>query len=134
MANLKLDWSTAEVHDGTLTVSLDGKPTGAWWATFERTAHLLDHGTWPEIKRGKRKIEVEEVEEGTEERLRFFLESVVQEANAEQGKDEEDDSEAGSGAETPDETPEQENEADPDREMTDRFRSFASSEERDSAS
>lgn len=128
MTDLKLDWSTAEVQSGTLTVSLDGKPSDQWGASFERTAHLLDRGSWPEIKLGKRKIEVKGVQEGSEERLRFFLESVVQEANAEQGEDEEE-SEQDGAPEAAEENSEPEQDADPDREMTDRFRSFAGPEE-----
>jgi hypothetical protein len=131
MTHLKLDWSTAEVQSGTLTVSLDGKPSDQWEASFERTAHLLDRGTWPEIKLGKRKIEVKGVEEGSEERLRFFLESVVQEANAEQGEDEEESKRDGE-PESAEETSETEQETNPDREMTDRFRSFAGSEDEES--
>jgi hypothetical protein len=125
MSDLQLDWSTAEVSEGKLTVSLDDKPGGQWVASFERTATLLDHGTWPEITLKKRQIIVKQVEPGTEERLRFFLESVIQEANAEQGSDQEEDS-----ADEPeeDEAPEGEDsqaEDDPDTEMTDRFQSFA---------
>ncbi len=124
MGNLQLDWSTAEVSGGKLSVSLSDKPDGEWAAVFERTALLLDRGTWPEIKLKKGTITVKDLEEGSEEKLRFFLESVVQEANAEQEPDEADEDaseeETESGAEEADQ------ESDPDREMTDRFRAFAS--------
>lgn len=124
MADLQLDWSSAEVSEGKLTVVLDGKPTDEWRASFERTVKLLDRGTWPGIELSKRRITVEEVEPGSEERLRFFLESAVQEANGEQPSDEDEDEDRESDADEAEERGE--SEADPDREMADRFRSFAS--------
>ncbi len=133
MTNLQLDWNTAEVSEGKLTVSLDEKPGDEWVASFERTATLLDRGTWPEIKLKKRQIVVKQVEPGSEEKLRFFLESVVQEANAEHGSDEEEDSghepeeDAASEEDSPDDD-------DPDAEMTGRFRSFAGEGEKASDS
>jgi hypothetical protein len=125
MSDLRLDWNTAEVNDRKLTVSLDEKPGDEWVASFERTATLLDHGTWPEIKLKKRQIVVQQVDPGGEEKLRFFLESVVQEANAEHGSDDDDDE---NSPDEPDEDSDEEDsqaDDDPDAEMTDRFRSFA---------
>ena len=126
MTNLQLDWSTAEVSDGKLTVSLDERPTDEWAASFERTAQLLDRGTWPDIKLKKREIIVKEIEAGSEERLRFFLESVIQEANAEHTSDEDEEQRGASGE---DEEAGEEAENDPDREMTERFRGFADAAE-----
>lgn len=130
MTDLQLDWSSAEVSGGKLTVGLDDKPTDEWRASFERTVKLLDRGTWPEIELKKQKVSVASVEPGTEERLRFFLESAVQEANGEQSSDEDE------GAEAEEEDAEEERDArgesdeeDPDREMGDRFRSFASGQD-----
>jgi hypothetical protein len=123
MSNLQLDWSTAEVSDGKLSVSLDERPSDEWTASFERTAQLLDRGTWPDIKLKKREITVKAIEAGDEERLRFFLESVVQEANAAAGSDDQEESEASADPE-PEETG-SDREPDPDREMTERFRGFA---------
>lgn len=134
MTNLQLDWNTAEVSEGKLTVSLDEKPGDEWVASFERTATLLDRGTWPEIKLKKRQIVVKQVEPGSEEKLRFFLESVVQEANAEHGPDDDEDEDS------PDEPGEDSDEEDspddddPDAEMTGRFRSFAGEGEKASDS
>jgi hypothetical protein len=129
MADLQLDWSGAEVSQGKLTVPLDGKPTDEWRATFERTVALLDRGTWPGIELSKEKIKVAEVEPGTEERLRFFLESAVQEANGEQPEDDEDREDE----ETEDDE-ESDDSEDPDRQMADRFRSFASESGSESSS
>lgn len=125
MTNLQLDWGSAEVSEGKLTVSLNDKPSDEWAASFERTAQLLDRGTWPEIRLKKRSIAVGQVEPGSEENLRFFLESVVQEANAATGQDE--DEASAESPEDEDETDDSESESDPDREMTERFRGFAGS-------
>jgi hypothetical protein len=115
MADLQLDWSSAEVSQGKLSVSLDGKPTKEWRARFERTVQLLDHGTWA-------------VEPGSEEKLRFFLDSVVQEANGEQPDENDDEERDGDQVET-----EPEADDDPDREMTDRFRASAPERPADSS-
>ena len=130
MNNLQLDWSTAEVSDGKLTVSLDGKPNSDWAASFERTVQLLDHGTWPGVKLKKRAITVKDVEPGTEEKLRFFLDSAVQEANAEAGSDEEENGASEDKGPEDDERDEAEGDAagDPDQEMTERFRAFGGEE------
>ena len=124
MTQLELDWSTAEVSDGKLTVSLDGKPGDDWSASFQRTAALLDRGTWPDVKLKKREITVKGVEDGSEESLRFFLESVVQEANAETANEDEE----ADRPEPESQADESRSAEDPDREMTERFRSFAGSE------
>jgi hypothetical protein len=133
MADLQLDWSSAEVSQGKLTVTLDGKPTDEWRVTFERTVQLLDRGTWPGIELSKQKIKVAEVEPGTEERLRFFLESAVQEANGEQPEDDEEDEDS-EDEDSEDDEERDDSEEDPDREMADRFRSFASGSASASAS
>jgi hypothetical protein len=127
MSNLQLDWSSAEVSDGKLTVRLDDKPDSEWSARFERTVQLLDHGNWPDINLKKGQITVKQIEEGSEERLRFFLESAVQEANGESEPDQEAEKD-----ETEDE--DEPSEDDPDVEMTDRFRAFASEGEAREAS
>lgn len=136
MTNLQLDWSTAEVSEGKLTVSLDERPTDEWVASFERTAQLLDHGTWPGVKLKKQEISVKQVEPGSEEKLRFFLESVVQEANAAQGPDDEASEDEQPDEEEPGDEPEDEEDpgadSDPDREMTDQFQSFAGGSEKSS--
>ncbi len=120
MADLQLDWSSAEVSRGKLSVSLDGEPTKQWRASFERTVQLLDRGTWADIELSKRMITVAAVEPGSEEKLRFFLDSAVQEANGEQPDENDDEERDGDHDET-----EPEADDDPDREMTDRFRADA---------
>ena len=71
---------------------------------------MLDAGQLGEIKVGKRKLRISHVTDGSEERLRHFLESVVTEAN--------------SAHPSPSPAPE-ETESGPDAGMTRRFRSFA---------
>lgn len=120
----QLDWSSAEVRDGTLAVALDGERSDAWTASFERTATLLNHGNWSDVKLGKHKVRIEPVVAGEEERVRHFLESVVLQANTDAGFD------AEAGQEEPvaeqDEAREQgEDEVRADEQMTERFRSFA---------
>lgn len=133
MGDLQLDWSSAEVNQGKLTVSLNDKPNDEWQARFERTVQLLDRGTWPGIELSKRKITVAEVEPGTEERLRFFLESAVQEANGEQPSDQDEDEDREQEAAEDDEERGESGE-DPDREMAERFRSFASGQDQKDSS
>jgi hypothetical protein len=119
----KLDWSSAEVSDGKLSVAVDGKLSSAWKGSFETVAQLLNHGDWPAIKLKKGTVKVEDVRPGDEEKLRHFLESVVQQANADQTPPEEqqepdgdDDRDQGAGEGKP---------SQPDEEMATRFRAFA---------
>jgi hypothetical protein len=79
---------------------------------------LLGGGSWGEVSLKKEKIAVTDVPEGDEEQVRFFLESVVQQANAVHVEpDEEEDP-----AEEPD--GEDAGEDDADARMTSRFRDF----------
>lgn len=43
---VKLDWSSAGVHDGKLVIDLEGKLQKGWADAFNRTTHLLNRGTW----------------------------------------------------------------------------------------
>src|SRR5947209_13284542 len=81
-AQPQLDWSQAEVKDGRLSVSLAGDPPPGWKETFEKTAALLGSGEWDVVRLKKQTVRVEGVSAGSEDKLRHFLESVVQQANA----------------------------------------------------
>jgi hypothetical protein len=124
MAAPGLNWSRAEVKDATLVVSLEGElPTG-WKKSFERTVTLLGGGDWGQVQLKKGSVRVSDVEAGTEEKLRHFLESVVEQANADHPPAEPDSSA------TDDDDADAETDADdeadaPDTQMTERFRSFA---------
>src|SRR3954454_5086529 len=104
-----IEWSGAEVHDGTLTVPLAGKAPKAW---RERVTAVIDRlgGDGVEIKKGR--LVVGAVEPGRESDVHHLLESAVLQANADLGEDddEHDEDEA----------------SEADREMTAAFRGFAS--------
>ena len=131
MEPLQLDWSTAGVSDGTLTVDLTDKPPKEWRNTFERTAALLGARSWPVTLNSKKgSVKVASVQPGDEERVRQLLEGAVLEANStlvsEQalfdGQPADDDEqehgpESGSESDAP--------EASRDEELTGRFREFA---------
>jgi hypothetical protein len=120
----RLDWSTAEVADGRLTVALEGDPPKGWKHSFETVARLLSHGEEPSVTLKKGEVRVDGLRPGDEEKVRHLLESVVQQANAdhrppEQEQRDEDDEDG-------DKVPlEQIGQSGPDAEMADRFRSFA---------
>ena len=123
MSEPQLDWTQAEVRNGKLTVSVAGDPPRGWKDTFEQTARLLSGGEWDNVTLKKRSVRVNGLQPGSEEKLRFFLESVVQQANAthEAPEDEPQDE-----ADTADEaTAGSERDTSMDAEMTERFRSFA---------
>jgi hypothetical protein len=118
-----LDWTSAAVSDGELVVAIDGELPSGWKAVFETTAKLLDHGDWGTVKLKKQQVRVGALRPGDEDRLRHFLESVVQQANAdclEQDPDDDADADADGREQS-----ESESESDADSAMTERFRSFA---------
>jgi hypothetical protein len=120
---VKLDWSSAEVHDGKLVIGLEGKPQKAWKAAFERTTRLLGRGKWEEVSLKKGKVLLRPITPGEEDRVRHFLESVVLEANSTietTGEDIAERSEDADGAKK-----KEAGEAPEDQEMTERLRSFA---------
>ena len=123
MSAPQLDWSQAEVKNGKLIVSVAGDSPRGWKDTFERTARLLSNGEWDDVTLKKQSVRVDGLQPGSEEKLRFFLESVVRQANAthEPPEDEPQDE-----ADTADEaTAGSERDASTDAQMTERFRSFA---------
>lgn len=115
----QLDWSTAQVHDGSLTVTLDRTPPKEWIARFKTTVRLLNRGSWEKVELKKGEISVKTITAGDEDRLRHFLESAVLEANGALAPDESD-----SDTKDDDDAPSRED--GPDAEMTERFRAFAS--------
>jgi hypothetical protein len=117
----RLDWSTAEVRDGQLTVALEGEQPKGWKHSFETVAHLLAHGESSPVKLKKSEVRVEDLREGDEEKVRHLLESIVQQANADHRPPEDEQADED---ESDDEVPVDLGESRPDREMADRFRSF----------
>jgi hypothetical protein len=114
-----LQWSAAEVRRGTLTVQIDGDRPRGWKSTFQRTVRLLGGGSWGEVSIKGSKVKVTDVPEGSEEELRFFLDGVVQQANATHV---ETDDEAEDGADESNDDPADED--DSDARMRSRFRDF----------
>jgi hypothetical protein len=132
---LQVDWSTAEVSDGQLTVGFSAKPPKKWRAAFERTAALLSSGTW-EVTLAARKgvVEVRPVSADDEERVRQLVEGAVLEANSAivseselygtaAGEDDQNDEEDSH------ERDEDAAEPSPDEELTTRFRAYADEED-----
>ncbi|HWE33791.1 MAG TPA: hypothetical protein VG410_09915 [Solirubrobacteraceae bacterium] len=119
MSEPKIDWSTAEVSNGKLVVAVDGELPKGYGRSFAATAHLLGNGNLADAKLKQGTVRVA-VAEGEEEKLRHFLESVVQQANADHELTDDSDDE-------PDEDDAAEDDLfrGPDAEMTERFRAFS---------
>jgi len=81
----QIDWSSAEVHEGTLTVELTGAASKRWSKRFDAVDALLGRNEheWGTVTLTRKAIEVAGVREGSEGALRHFLESLVLEVNAE---------------------------------------------------
>ncbi len=112
----EIDWTTASVRDGRLTVEIAGEPGREWSARVREVAERLDRpgSDWGEIAVEKSKLRVEGVAEGAEGDLRHLLEGAVLQANAEFEPDDDDDGDDDEGSEQ-------------DRAMTAAFRAFAAS-------
>jgi hypothetical protein len=107
----EIDWSTAEVRDGKLSVELTEKPSKEW---RERLTGVVERLGRDGVAIKKERLVVEEVAPGTEGDVRHLLESAVLQVNADLAPDE------------PDEPADERSDA--DREMTDAFRAFAPAE------
>jgi hypothetical protein len=117
----KIDWASALIEDGTLTVELTGKGSKAWKGRFENVLALLDtpHTAWGEIRLNKSSVKVTDVHQGTEPELRHFLESVVLQANTDTQSEAPEDAETDDAGEEPG----------VDEQMTATFRTFAQQQE-----
>jgi hypothetical protein len=119
-----VDWATAQIEDGTLTVELTGRGTRAWKARFENVLALLDtpHSKWGEVRLKKNAVKVDGPQQGSEAELRHLLESSVLQANSDtQPEPPEEDAETDDAGGV----------SDADRQMTATFRSFAQRQEDD---
>jgi hypothetical protein len=114
----KIDWSSAEIEDTALRITLTGKSSKVFRQRFESVLALLGttHGRWGDTRSTKDGIEVSDVQPGAETELRHFLESVVLEVNSELPEPERD---AG------DDDAQIEEAARADRQMTTAFRAFS---------
>jgi hypothetical protein len=111
-----IDWSTAEINDGTLSVALEGEAPKGFAKRVRTVLAVLDHGSggWGEIAIHKNTITVAEIGDGSEDELRHLLESALLQANA----DLEQTDTADPNAHEPD------NHTERERAMTNTFRSF----------
>jgi hypothetical protein len=117
----QLQWSGATVADGVLVVEIVGDRPKGWKTAFERTAKLLDMGRWGDLRLKGAKVRVGGVDEGDEESLHHFLESVMLEANKMLVAEADDDD-----APDTDASADEDDEADADARMTERFREYDS--------
>ena len=117
----RLDWSSATVSDGKLSVKIEGDPPDGWQDSFTTTVALLGGRDLGTVELRKRTARVKGITPGDEERVRHMLESAVQQANADHEQSDKEDEQH----ERNDEASDQDH-ASVDQEMTERFRSFAS--------
>ncbi len=116
----KLDWKSAEVRESILTVKLEGDRPKGWKASFESTVRLLGGGDWGKVTLKSSLVRVADVDSGNEAKLKHFLESAVQQANADHPVEPEPEDDRGE--------PEGKAPGDADAEMTHNFQSFAGDE------
>ena len=115
-----IDWASAEVAGGGLTVPLAGEANAEWAERVQAVVERLDRpgSAWGATKITDAELTVEAVSAGAEEDLRHLLDSAVQQANADFAPEAQDDA----GDEPSEE----------DSAMTEAFRSFAEDEPSDS--
>jgi hypothetical protein len=117
----QIDWASAEVSDGELTVGIVGNVPKGWVARLKALLERLGQTgseRWGPIKVAKGRITVGELAEGAEADLRHLLESAILQANADLAPEEESDEANGQ------ESPEQAR----DGRMASAFRAFAPEE------
>jgi hypothetical protein len=108
-----IDWASAAVKGGDLTVALAGEPSTEWAGRVQAILERLERpgSGWGATKVTKTRIQVEAIVAGAEDDLRHLLDSAVQQANADFAAPQESD-DAGDGLSAADSA------------MTDAFRSF----------
>ena len=117
----RIDWTSAEVSDGELTVGISGDVPKGWAPRLKALLERLGQTgseRWGPIKVAKGKISVEDLQDGAEPDLRHLLESAILQANADLAPHDEADAVAGQ------ESPERAR----DGRMTAAFRAFAPEE------
>lgn len=114
----QIDWGSAEIEDGALTVGLAGAASKVWKARFENVLALLatPHSGWGEVSLTKKAIKVSGVQQGREAELRHFLESAVFQVNTDTAPD---------APQRDDDEDKDDHEPDVDEQMTQTFRGFA---------
>ena len=79
-----IDWASATVKDGELTVALAGEPNTEWAERVQAVLERLERpgSAWGATKVTKSRIKVKAVTAGAEDDLRHLLDGAVQQANA----------------------------------------------------
>jgi hypothetical protein len=77
-----IDWGTAVVEDGRLSVDLTGEPSRAWGDHMQGVLARLDGRLAERTKVAKRRIRVTGVGRDEPEELRHLLEGAAQQTNA----------------------------------------------------
>jgi hypothetical protein len=113
----QIEWDGAEVKAGAATLPLTGGASKQWSERFDGVLALLAQGgaRWGEVSLTKKAIKVADLQEGAEDDLRHFLESVVVQVNSAFARERDDDGRA--ELEDP--------QAARDRQAADKLRSFA---------
>jgi hypothetical protein len=109
-----IDWASAAVKDGDLTVALTGEPSKEWAQRVQAILERLERpgSGWAATKVTKTRVQVTAVTAGSEGDLRHLLDSAVQQANADFAAPEERGDAGGELSEA-------------DGAMTEAFRAFA---------
>jgi hypothetical protein len=109
-----IDWASAAVKDGDLTVAFAGEPSSEWAQRVQAILERLDRpgSGWGAVKVTKTRVQVKAVSAGAEDDLRHLLNSAVQQANADFAAPEESDDAGDELSEA-------------DSAMTEAFRSFS---------
>lgn len=116
---IRIEWASAVVEDGQLTVEFDDEPPPGWRDGFDSVLERLRRpaNAWGQIELDARQVRVANVSRGAEGELRHLLESAVLQANA--------SSRLTAQEESVDHDDDGDDQSTPDQAMTERFRSFA---------
>jgi hypothetical protein len=92
-AHADLDWSTAIVEDGCLTVGIDGDPSAAWTTRLKAVLERLERAgsPWGKVKVKRTRVRVRDVQPGAESDLRLLLDSAVLQTNSDLREHDDDD-------------------------------------------
>jgi hypothetical protein len=83
-----IDWSGAQVSDGSVTLPLSGDAPKDWSERFDGVVALLAQkgsARWGDVKATRKAVKVAELQPGAEDDLRHFLQSVIAQVNSELG-------------------------------------------------
>jgi hypothetical protein len=88
-----LDWGSAIVEDGRLTVGIDGHPSAAWTDRLKAVLERLERASrpWGKVKAKRTRVRVRDVQAGAESDLRLLLDSAVLQANSDLREHDSDD-------------------------------------------